>query len=212
MEMVLPFLSLALSLGFLALSIWMYVRIARRAGYSGWWSLTMFVPIVNIVVVWLFAFADWPTLRADARRRRTSEGAAPSCGYAAGGTIVDRGVRREAAGHAARPTPAGGWLLAGFDGAGRAVRLEIPAEEMERRGELTIGRSPDRSDLVLEDASVSRRHARLSATGNRISVEDLESSNGTAVDGRWLEPGEVADIPDGSEVRFGEARLRLTSA
>jgi uncharacterized membrane protein YhaH (DUF805 family) len=43
-----------------------YIRIIRRAGYSGWWFLTMFVPIVNIVMLWVFAFAQWPALnRAD---------------------------------------------------------------------------------------------------------------------------------------------------
>ncbi|WP_254367060.1 hypothetical protein [Paraburkholderia sp. NMBU_R16] len=39
-----------------------YIRIIRRAGYSGWWFLTMFVPIVNIVMLWVFAFAQWPAL------------------------------------------------------------------------------------------------------------------------------------------------------
>ena len=43
-----------------------YVRIIRRAGYSGWWLLTMFVPILNMVMLWVFAFAKWPALsRAD---------------------------------------------------------------------------------------------------------------------------------------------------
>ena len=43
-----------------------YVRIIRRAGYSGWWMLTMFVPIVNIIMLWVFAFAKWPAIsRAD---------------------------------------------------------------------------------------------------------------------------------------------------
>lgn len=44
-----------------------YFRIIRRAGYSGWWVLAMFVPIVNVVMLWVFAFAKWPALigRAD---------------------------------------------------------------------------------------------------------------------------------------------------
>jgi uncharacterized membrane protein YhaH (DUF805 family) len=39
------------------------VMILRKAGYSGWWCLLGFVPIVNIVMIWIFAFADWPNLR-----------------------------------------------------------------------------------------------------------------------------------------------------
>jgi len=39
------------------------VMILRKAGYSGWWCLLGFVPLVNIVMIWVFAFADWPALR-----------------------------------------------------------------------------------------------------------------------------------------------------
>jgi uncharacterized membrane protein YhaH (DUF805 family) len=48
----------------IALCIWLPVRILHKAGYSGWWVLIGFVPLVNIVMVWVFAFADWPGLRA----------------------------------------------------------------------------------------------------------------------------------------------------
>ncbi len=34
--------------------------IARKAGFSKWWSLTMVIPLVNILVIWAFAFARWP--------------------------------------------------------------------------------------------------------------------------------------------------------
>jgi uncharacterized membrane protein YhaH (DUF805 family) len=37
--------------------------IVRKAGYSGWWCLLGFVPIVNIVMLWVFAFSEWPSLR-----------------------------------------------------------------------------------------------------------------------------------------------------
>lgn len=43
------------------------VKILHKAGYSGWWALTMFVPLLNIVMFLVFAFADWPVVRA-ARR------------------------------------------------------------------------------------------------------------------------------------------------
>jgi hypothetical protein len=38
--------------------------IAKKAGYSGWWALTMIFPIVNIIMVWVFAFAKWPAEKA----------------------------------------------------------------------------------------------------------------------------------------------------
>ena len=39
-------------------------KIVSRAGYSGWWCLIYFVPIVNIVMLWVFAFGNWPALAA----------------------------------------------------------------------------------------------------------------------------------------------------
>jgi uncharacterized membrane protein YhaH (DUF805 family) len=46
------------------LTLWMTVRILHKAGYSGWWSLLMLIPLLNIAVIWVFAFADWPALKA----------------------------------------------------------------------------------------------------------------------------------------------------
>ena len=43
------------------------VKILHKAGYSGWWCLMVFVPLVNIVMFWVFAFADWPSLRGTPR-------------------------------------------------------------------------------------------------------------------------------------------------
>lgn len=36
------------------------VKIIRKAGYSGWWVLLWFVPIVNLIALWVFAFSKWP--------------------------------------------------------------------------------------------------------------------------------------------------------
>lgn len=38
-------------------------RIVRRAGFSGAWSLLLFIPLVNVVAVYVFAFTDWPVER-----------------------------------------------------------------------------------------------------------------------------------------------------
>jgi hypothetical protein len=34
--------------------------ILRKAGYSSWWILISLVPILNIIMYWVFAFARWP--------------------------------------------------------------------------------------------------------------------------------------------------------
>src|SRR5664279_6457229 len=59
----------ALTIGILAaVAIWIvfliaYVKIISRAGYSGWWVLIMFVPVVNIIMLLIFAFKEWPIQR-----------------------------------------------------------------------------------------------------------------------------------------------------
>ena len=46
-----------------ALTVWMSVRILRKAGYSGWWSLLAVVPLLNIAMIWVFSFSEWPALK-----------------------------------------------------------------------------------------------------------------------------------------------------
>jgi uncharacterized membrane protein YhaH (DUF805 family) len=44
------------------------VKILQKAGYSGWWSLILLIPLANIVMFYVFAFADWPALRGTPQR------------------------------------------------------------------------------------------------------------------------------------------------
>jgi drug/metabolite transporter (DMT)-like permease len=50
-------------LAFIAVMVWAYVRIIQKAGYSGWYVLLGLVPVVNVVMFFVFAFAEWPTTR-----------------------------------------------------------------------------------------------------------------------------------------------------
>lgn len=55
--------------GFTVLLVASAVTIVRKAGYSGWWVCAALVPLVNLVMLFAFAFADWPALR-EARIRQ----------------------------------------------------------------------------------------------------------------------------------------------
>ena len=44
----------------LAIVIYPFWRIVKRTGHSGWWSLLVFIPFVNLCSLWLFAFVRWP--------------------------------------------------------------------------------------------------------------------------------------------------------
>jgi uncharacterized membrane protein len=52
--------ALFISLAILLVLMWPYVKIVKKAGYSGWQVLWMFVPIVNLVMLFVFAFSRWP--------------------------------------------------------------------------------------------------------------------------------------------------------
>ncbi|MFB0538049.1 MAG: FHA domain-containing protein [Anaerolineae bacterium] len=54
--------------------------------------------------------------------------------------------------------------------------------EFRLRARATLGRAPD-NDIILEDPKVSRHHAVIALTEERYSITDLESANGTFVNG-----------------------------
>ena len=89
----------------------------------------------------------------------------------------------------------GGWYL---EVEGRRIDLHD--------GEVTIGRSRG-CGVVLRDPSVSRGHALLSVRGERVTLQDLRSSNGTYSNGKRLEV-ETA-LADGDRVVIGETALHL---
>lgn len=76
---------------------------------------------------------------------------------------------------------------------------------------VVVGRS-DECELHLAHPLVSRRHASIElAQGNTYIVTDLESRNGTLVDGRELR-GASARAADGSLVQIGPFTLKLASS
>ena len=63
------------------------------------------------------------------------------------------------------------------------------------KGELTIGRNPA-NDIVIDNMGVSRRHAVIKWSGDRATVEDLGSANGTFVNGQKVTSHELKDGDD----------------
>ena len=72
---------------------------------------------------------------------------------------------------------------------------------------LLIGKSKDKVDLYLEDISVSRMHAKVVKTKDAISLEDLNSTNGTYINGERLQPYECKELEPGDEIRCGNIQL-----
>ncbi|MGD8577073.1 MAG: FHA domain-containing protein, partial [Thiohalophilus sp.] len=79
---------------------------------------------------------------------------------------------------------------------------------------MTIGRSRSRHReqddyLLLEDPEVSRRHVRLFQEQGQWYVEDLGSTNGSALDGVLLKQGIAMPLTNGGELHLGATSLRF---
>lgn len=72
---------------------------------------------------------------------------------------------------------------------------------LQRRKAIVIGRSAD-CDVVIRDSKASRRHCRLTRGETAFVLQDLDSKNGTYVDGQrirgpvTLKPNQVFKIGD----------------
>jgi hypothetical protein len=109
---------------------------------------------------------------------------------------------------------AGRTLLADRMPSSRGVSMLLEFDELEvatlpplsESAVLTVGRLPD-SDLVVEDPSVSKRHAvvRWDASKRRCSVKDLASMNGTLVNGSRIDRDTL--LRDSDLISFGDAQF-----
>lgn len=90
----------------------------------------------------------------------------------------------------------------------RAWRL---AGRLLPTGTTSVGRAAS-NDLILDDPTVSSAHARLDVGPFGVTVVDLKSTNGTALNGRSLAPGQPALAGPNDEITFGGVRMRLEAA
>jgi hypothetical protein len=44
------------------LIVWPFWRIFTKAGFTGWLAIGMLFPLVNLILVFYLAFAEWPAL------------------------------------------------------------------------------------------------------------------------------------------------------
>lgn len=93
------------------------------------------------------------------------------------------------------------WQLRGVSGDtfGRLVPLQ---------GRQVVGRG-ENCDVVLEATEVSRRHAVLEVSAGGVVVEDMDSSNGTFVNGERVRKKQ---LNRGDEIAFDKVRFRLEMA
>jgi hypothetical protein len=86
-------------------------------------------------------------------------------------------------------------------------RLRFLLQEIDLApGVTTIGRSAA-CQITIDDPLVSREHARIRVDGIKVTVEDLGSRNGVAVNGKPMR--DPVELADGDRVRVGSQELVL---
>ncbi len=108
------------------------------------------------------------------------------------------------------PPLAEGWSLEGVDGEGREVKLVFGEGELTKAYlGLTIGRHPQLCERILDDGSVSLRHLRIGLRNGQLFAEDVNSLNGTLLDGRELIPLQPVVLRDGQTLTLGRSVLKV---
>jgi len=74
--------------------------------------------------------------------------------------------------------------------------------------EIYVGRSPE-NQIQIKDRFVSRRHLRISRREGKFYLEDLESKNGTFVDGTLIRPKVEVGLDEGTPVVMGMSVICL---
>lgn len=227
-----------LQAAYVGLGSWLTMRVLARTGFPWWWAPILWLPgligliprleflgilalPLPLILTWLFAYTEWPAMLNTASIGWRADQGAPEPALSDRGEDPQsekRSSETQLLGTGTAPNPdslymAQGWLLSGFDDKGRTVRLEVNDKELAAQDEgVVIGRHPDLAQIVLSDDSVSRQHARLSLKGKRLVVEDLDSANGTIVNGERLIPKRGFALKRGATIEFGAVKLTVSRA
>jgi GAF domain-containing protein len=71
-----------------------------------------------------------------------------------------------------------------------------------------VGRGPD-SDVQIIEQSISRKHARILLSGDRLFIEDLGSQNGTQINGHPVGSSFQIEIKEGDFISLGSVLMSL---
>jgi S-DNA-T family DNA segregation ATPase FtsK/SpoIIIE len=127
-----------------------------------------------------------------------TDGLTADCGFI-DGAVVHIGESLEPL----RPTPLQALIeIAVVSGPDAGRRLALT------EGEHVVGRDPQ-CQLPIDDASISRRHLLIRVASDTVTVNDLDSANGTAVNAAPLLPQHVVPLAVGDSLRLGDSEVRL---
>ncbi|KAK9059325.1 hypothetical protein SSX86_021944 [Deinandra increscens subsp. villosa] len=121
-------------------------------------------------------------------------------------------VRASSAGQSSATDNEDRWLLEPVgDGDSRHIgfKVALPTAFEITSDVVTVGRLPEKADIVIPVATVSGTHARFQKKDGALLVTDLGSTNGTFIDESRLAPGVPAIVPSGRYITFGDTNLAI---
>jgi hypothetical protein len=136
------------------------------------------------------------------------------CGVILAGRVTAEGTPTSAGqtGEAERPPPTvGPWATLYVEDSSKAFHLELREEFTLGRGDASRDTKPD-IDLSPFEAythGVSRMHAVIRRRGHQIVLMDLDSANGTFVNGRRLGSRQETGVRDGDVIVLGALTLQV---
>jgi hypothetical protein len=167
-------------------------------------ELALFIVRLGFVaVLWIFVFSIISVIRADLFGQKVvSRVAAANAPEVVSAPVGNTAPFASAPNLVSEPTGSTATKLVIIEGdkTGQMVRLE--------RREITLGRSPD-SDLIVDDEYASTHHAKLILINNDWLIQDLNSTNGTYLDGSRV--GTPAVVKLNTPVRVGKTVFELRS-
>jgi hypothetical protein len=76
---------------------------------------------------------------------------------------------------------------------------------------VSVGRARN-CDIVMRDPSISKLHAHFRIGEVKVELVDIDSQNGTRINGRALAPHQPAQVANGDTVLFGSVACKLVDA
>ncbi len=144
----------------------------------------------------------------------TGPGASASADAAPGGAAGPAGGAATEA-KAAAPAKTTRWNVRAKVMSGPHAGIDTVLRPRQRRLVPKFGRSTGQQFVkngisLPEDDEVSTTHAKLEARGGAVWVTDLDSTNGSILDGASMPPGEPLPLPHQCILRVGQSDIHLT--
>ncbi|NEW60326.1 FHA domain-containing protein [Sulfurovum sp. bin170] len=88
----------------------------------------------------------------------------------------------------------------------RATNSQLPIIKLVEGQDVSLGRAGD-NDIVIENNFISSKHVKILFANDTIYVKDMDSTNGTYIEGDKLEPYQPMELREGESLILGSEEV-----